>query len=66
MCNHINTDDGMLYAWGWNTFGQLGDDSLEDSLTPVKVSIPGDKTVIDVSGGRLHTIALTSKCDVDV
>lgn len=42
-------------------YGQLGDDSFEDRLTPVQVVIPDGQRAIDVTGGRLHTMALTGK-----
>ena len=32
--------DGNIYAWGWNLFGQLGNDSTTQSLVPVPVNTP--------------------------
>ena len=33
--------DGNVYAWGYNGFGQLGDNSTTNSSVPIKVSAPG-------------------------
>ena len=30
-------DDGTVWAWGWNNYGQLGDDSTINRLIPVQV-----------------------------
>lgn len=30
--------DGTVWTWGWNVFGQLGDNSTTYRLTPVAVS----------------------------
>lgn len=54
--------DGILYAWGYNQYGQLGDGSTTDKLTPVKVNI---KTQLkQVSGGYNHSLALTRNGDI--
>jgi alpha-tubulin suppressor-like RCC1 family protein len=29
--------DGSLWAWGWNGYGQLGDGTIENKDTPVKI-----------------------------
>lgn len=34
------TEDGSLYTWGYNEFGQLGDGTTEDKLIPTKISLP--------------------------
>ena len=50
--------DGTVWAWGDNDYGQLGDGSTTDRLTPVPVSGLTDVTAI--AGGWYHTIALKS------
>lgn len=55
------TNDG-LYAWGYNFFGQLGDDTTLDKVTPVKIAFPGKApvtTIWAVAAGRYHTLAVT-------
>ncbi|MCL2695633.1 MAG: hypothetical protein FWE69_04845 [Clostridiales bacterium] len=53
--------DGTVYAWGQNTYGQLGDGTATDSGNPVRVTalpgVPlGDITAIDAGG--THCLAL--------
>ena len=31
------TEDGSLWMWGWNSYGQLGDGTIKSKHTPVKV-----------------------------
>lgn len=55
--------DGTLAAWGWNDFGQLGNNSMVDSATPVAVNQTGvlaGKTVISVSVAENSNVALCS------
>lgn len=54
------TSDGVLYAWGENDYGQLGDGSTQERHSPVKV-IGIEGKVIAVSAGALHTIILTDE-----
>ncbi len=59
-------DDGTVAAWGYNGFGQLGDNSTTDSLVPVSVNAATGisalfgRSVIAVSGGASHSLALCS------
>lgn len=46
--------DGSLWAWGSNTFGQLGDGTNDDKNTPVKIM----DNVSAVSAGGFHTMAI--------
>ena len=49
-------DDGSLWAWGYNYYGQLGDGTREDRRTPVKIM----DGVAQVSAGHYHTMAIKS------
>ncbi|MEK7078973.1 MAG: hypothetical protein AAB929_02785, partial [Patescibacteria group bacterium] len=49
-------DDGTVWAWGSNAYGQLGDGTWNDRNTPVQVS--GLTGVSAVAAGRLHSIAI--------
>jgi alpha-tubulin suppressor-like RCC1 family protein len=54
------TQNGEVYAWGSNVDGQLGIESESDSqLTPVKVNGFDEETVIMISCGYSHSMALT-------
>jgi alpha-tubulin suppressor-like RCC1 family protein len=55
--------DGTVAAWGSNSIGQLGNGSFVQSLSPVSVLSSGvlmGKTVIAVSAGYSHSLALCS------
>ena len=48
--------DGTVWAWGWNTYGQLGDGSGANQNKPVKVS--GLANVRAIAAGGIHSLAL--------
>ena len=50
-----------LFCWGWNYYGQLGDDTTDDKNTPTSISLGSESTskVKELSGG-VHTCAIDS------
>jgi hypothetical protein len=55
----ISTDDSA-YCWGLNSNGQLGINSMANSVaTPTRVEIPGDAPVRDISAGSESSCAIT-------
>jgi alpha-tubulin suppressor-like RCC1 family protein len=50
------TSDGVLWGWGDNGEGQLGDGTTIDRHTPVRIM----ENVAAVSAGRSHTMAITT------
>ncbi|HPO00603.1 MAG TPA: hypothetical protein PK879_07820, partial [Opitutaceae bacterium] len=55
--------DGTVVAWGGNEYGQLGNGSTEYTTRPVAVDMSGvlaGKTVVSVSAGQYHSVALCS------
>ena len=50
----------VLYAWGDNTFGQLGNGSTISSSVPVPVTLPDGATPVAVSEGYFTSLALGS------
>jgi alpha-tubulin suppressor-like RCC1 family protein len=52
-------DDGTVWAFGDNSYGQLGDDSLDDSTTPVQVlAKSGEPQFVFVAAGDNHSLAI--------
>ena len=55
--------DGSVYCWGFNMFGQIGDGTLKNSLTPKKIfdgDLEGEK-VVKLSSGSNHVCVITDK-----
>ena len=50
--------NGTVWSWGYNGYGQLGDETMTDKNKPVEVKKLKDVTA--VAGGWLHTAALKS------
>ncbi|KAA8526662.1 hypothetical protein F0562_008135 [Nyssa sinensis] len=57
--SEVTGDATSIVSWGWNQSSQLGREGTE-SLPLVVEGLSGE-TPISVSGGRAHSIALTSK-----
>jgi alpha-tubulin suppressor-like RCC1 family protein len=53
-------DNGNLYAWGYNQFGQLGTGTVSDSTTPVLVKFPAGVVPTAISLGFYHSLAIGS------
>lgn len=55
-------NDGTVWAWGGNFFGQLGDNTKIDKSVPVQVrdQFGNISTVSSISAGGGHTLALKS------
>ncbi len=54
------TSTGQVYAWGDNTEGQLGDNSLTASDVPVRVQLPSGIKIVQLSAGYAQAFARTS------
>ncbi|MEQ1752443.1 MAG: choice-of-anchor D domain-containing protein, partial [Prosthecobacter sp.] len=60
------TSEGRVYAWGWNSSGQLGDNTAWTRSSPVAVNIVNGssalygKTVVSLAAGSSHSLALCS------
>jgi alpha-tubulin suppressor-like RCC1 family protein len=54
------TSTGAVYAWGLNTYGELGIGTTTNALTPTLVDLPAGTVATAISAGFGHTLALTS------
>ncbi len=54
-------ENGEVWAWGHNYSGELGDGTVTDRHTPVKVNITGVK---QISAGNSYTVALKENGEV--
>jgi alpha-tubulin suppressor-like RCC1 family protein len=58
------TTQGRVYAWGWNGYGQLGDGTYNDRLTPTLINVPNlqsGETIAQVTAGSVHSLAVTTQ-----
>ena len=60
----ILTSTGRLFTWGNNTYGQLGDNTTTNRLTPVDITsqfdLSNDEVIIQVSFSGVSSSAITS------
>lgn len=52
--------DGNAYAWGRNTYGELGDGTTTSSATPVVVQVPAGVSFTSLAAGVYHSVAIGS------
>jgi alpha-tubulin suppressor-like RCC1 family protein len=55
----VLTNCGEVYAWGWNSWGQIGNGCNRDQLKPIKVKGFNGERVVMISCGECHSMALT-------
>jgi alpha-tubulin suppressor-like RCC1 family protein len=53
------SDQGELYAWGWNGMGQLGESAVNATNRATKIS--DLKRVREISAGAFHALALNDR-----
>jgi alpha-tubulin suppressor-like RCC1 family protein len=50
--------NGLLLAWGWNSFGQLGNGATTVEANPTPVHVVGPQAPAAISAGYRHSLAL--------
>ena len=55
--------NGTIWSWGYNSCGQLGDNTIVDKSSPVSV-VGGFTDWCQVSAGGYHTAAVRSNCTI--
>ena len=57
--NCVILDDGSVACWGLNSYGQLGDGTTTDRLTPTQTaSLGAGRTAVWIAAGEDHTCAI--------
>ena len=54
----LRSNKNGLYSWGYNNFGQLGDNSITSKLQPYKINGSNNRTFCQISGGYNHSLAI--------
>jgi alpha-tubulin suppressor-like RCC1 family protein len=54
------TSTGAVFAWGYNTDGELGDGGTANSAVPVRAHLPAGVKVTAIAAGELQSLAVTS------
>src|SRR5580704_1508207 len=54
------SSDGKIYAWGDNSYGQLGDGTITQRDKPTLIALPGGVAATAVSAGTVFSLALGS------
>jgi len=59
------SSEGRLFVWGWNNYGQLGNGTTTDQMTPTNItsqfSLNAEETITRVFLGDYHSSAITSE-----
>ena len=50
--------NGSVYCWGYNSQGQLGDNTTSNSLIPVYTHLPQGRSAVAISLGGSHSCAI--------
>lgn len=58
------TSTGAVYAWGYNTSGQLGNGTFKQQNAPVLVHLPPGTVATSVAAGQYFSLAATSTGDL--
>ena len=54
----LGVDDGSMFCWGYNAYGQLGNGGNGNSNSPVSVPLSADQLLSSVQVGLFHSCAL--------
>lgn len=51
-------NEGNIWSWGLNSFGQLGNGTTTAVYKPTKITIDGDVKFVQISAGMTHSLAI--------
>lgn len=52
--------NGHVYTWGINEYGQLGNGGTKYSTVPKRVSSLDDIEIVDIAAGGWHSVAVSN------
>jgi alpha-tubulin suppressor-like RCC1 family protein len=52
-------DEGRVFVWGNNTYGQLGNGGLKNAIEPIQIEALAREKVVDISAGDNYSGAVT-------
>jgi alpha-tubulin suppressor-like RCC1 family protein len=56
---YFNLENGSVWTWGYNKYGQLGLNHTENQNAPQLVTALANKKVVSILCGAGHTIVVT-------
>ncbi|KAL3696668.1 hypothetical protein R1sor_010744 [Riccia sorocarpa] len=60
----VLTDSGAVFSFGWGLYGQCGQGSTDDELSPAYVSALGGVKITGIAAGLWHTVFISDTGDV--
>mmetsp|Transcript_30194 Transcript_30194/g.85273 ORF Transcript_30194/g.85273 Transcript_30194/m.85273 type:complete len:798 (-) Transcript_30194:182-2575(-) len=58
------SEDGRVYAWGRNFYGQLGVGDHKDKPSPQLISYLQEEQIVEVQAGQYHSLAVSARGDI--
>jgi alpha-tubulin suppressor-like RCC1 family protein len=60
----VLSDEGRVYSWGRNFYGQLGVGDHKDKPSPQLISFLQEEQIVEVHAGQYHSLAISARGDI--